>query len=161
MQVVQFNGTEAIAKAFSRIMCFVLSQIPRRKLLDRWSGYPEPLAISLFEYAEADADAALLRFAIAVRILDERDKISAYLQETSNPIFGFTKHSTKASSQLNIREVANKIIHSESFEWGYSGRPSVVCHAAKDQHRFGWETAEIDLEAIGFFVAMLAIAGPR
>jgi len=88
-----------------------------------------------------------------MRILDDEVKITNWDKQTgTNWHCGRLILENNEEMELpNIREVSNKIIHAETFEWDFSANnPILICYARDGDPR-KWVRAEVDLVAIAAF----------
>ena len=109
---------------------------------------------ALFDIPEQRAYKACLETALFLRMLDDKEDISARL------IVGCGTLIMKDGSQktLPFREAANKMIHSSRLKWKFSRNddPVLICHTrAKEK----WLRAEVNVVALalvcGEFVGSL------
>jgi hypothetical protein len=148
------QATRLIHEHYGTIMSYVYSRLALRQLVtDRFEGEWKYLHRALFEIPEDRAARSLIELGLYIRVLDddeERD-ISSHWGERS---FGEIVQADGSQGPLTLREVGNKIIHAERYEWSItaSSDPTVTCFAPADQvARFSWAFAPINLVALGCF----------
>jgi|SRR3990172_215115 len=92
--------------------------------------------------SEQRAGKAALELAIFMRLLDDREDISGYLNQIDTWTYGRLVFEDKPDQPLKMRDVANKIIHASTLEWNLSkvDDPILVCISQKKEK---WVRAEI------------------
>ncbi len=99
------------------------------------------------ERAESRADRALLEMATQLRVLDDTGNLNSYFKQTEGPPMGVVIQEDGSETDLHFRDLTNKIMHAEKFEWQLSDsdNPTIICRS-NDPTR--WRSAEIDLTAL-------------
>jgi hypothetical protein len=121
-----------------------LQQLVRAKFLGEWKY----LYKALFEIPEETVTRALMELGLYFRAIDDDENFTVLRGDTS---YGELVGADGSRTPLHAREVANKIIHADRYEWSTSNAdPAVICIAGKDQlARFKWASASISLVALG------------
>lgn len=90
---------------------------------------------------------ACIELALLLRLLDDKEGVSHYLKQTNETSFGILILPDNSSRQLDLRDVANKIIHASELQWDLSreDRPLLVCSGSSKEK---WDRAEIDVMAV-------------
>jgi hypothetical protein len=93
--------------------------------------------------------------ATQLRGLDDIENINAYLEQNKFPPFGKVVQGDGTTTYLYFRDLTNKVIHAERFEWALSDpkNPKIICHAKPTDR---WQNAEIDLIKLMGFIGTLA-----
>jgi hypothetical protein len=152
----QLKLTALIHDRLSNVMNFVYARKPLEKMVsERFSGNWMYLNKSLFDVSEEKAIQSLLELALFFRILDDEEQINSKLK---NQNFDCGVLHTKVDGQksLDARSVANKIIHSEYFDFDldYLPEPVIRCHCSDPREK--WMLAEIELYKFAGLCALLA-----
>jgi hypothetical protein len=137
------------------IISFAFGQPVIASYIDtRFKGEWKYLNKTIFERAEIRADRALLEMATQLRVLDDAEQLSAYFSQTKRAPLGTVLQGDGTTTDLHFRDITNKIIHAESFDWELSNpdQPKVICHS-NDVAR--WQKAEIDLTALMALIGRL------
>jgi hypothetical protein len=102
---------------------------------------------TIYERAEIRADRALLEMATQLRVLDDEQQLNSYFSQTKRPPLGTVVQGDGSTTDLHFRDMTNKVLHAERFEWASSNaeNPKIICHS-KDLSR--WQKAEIDVAAL-------------
>ena len=141
----------------SIVMNFCFSRRALEELVaTKFKGEWKYLHDMLFSMPEQRATKACIELALFLRMFDDREEISEYLKQTSNLNFGRLVIENKPDKELNIRDVANKIIHADTLTWDFSvaDGPRIVCLASvKEKEK--WVRAEIDVVALAAFFGMV------
>jgi hypothetical protein len=143
--------TELIHENLSIVMDFCFSRKPISELVTtKFLGEWKYLRKALFLMSEQRAGKAALELAVFMRLLDDREDISGYLDKTRNWSFGRLIFEEKPDQTLKMRDVANKIIHASALEWDLSNaeRPVLICISHKKEK---WIRAEVDVVALATF----------
>jgi hypothetical protein len=143
--------TTLIHQNLSLVMDFCFSRRSIDELLEtKFQGEWEYLRKALLSMSEQRANKAVLELALYMRLLDDRDEISAYLNKTSDWSFGRLIVQGKPDQTLKMRDVANKIIHASALEWDLSKAesPILVCVS---QRKEMWLRAEVDVVILAAF----------
>jgi hypothetical protein len=137
------------------VISFAFGQPVITNLVDsRFKGEWKYLNKTIYERAEIRADRALLEMATQLRVLDDAEKLNAYLSQTKREPLGTVIQGDGIKTDLHFRDLTNKIMHAEKFEWALSdpNNPKIVCHS-NDLAR--WQKAEIDLVSLMALIGML------
>jgi hypothetical protein len=120
----------------------------------RFKGEWKYVNKTIYERAEIRADRALLEMATQLRVLDDAEQLNAYFSQTKRAPLGRVVQGDGTKTDLHFRDLTNKIMHAEKFEWALSDpdNPKVICHS-NDVAR--WQYAEIDLTALMALIGML------
>lgn len=147
-QIVQENLSLVMMFSFSRQP---LEQLLEQKFLGEWKN----LRKMVFVISEQRVIKACIELAIFLRALDDEEKISQHLTQTSGRSFGREYATGGSFKPLKLREVANKIVHASNFEWDFSieNKPLLVCHPRDNQR---WSRSEVDIVALAAFCGELA-----
>ena len=127
------------------VISFAFGQPAIAKFVDkRFQGEWKYLNKTIYETAEIRADRALLEMATQLRVLDDEQQLGNYLAQTKGPPLGKVIQADGGETDLHFRDMTNKVIHAERFEWvlSNSDSPKIVCHS-NDLTR--WKQAEIDI----------------
>src|SRR5437879_2455602 len=146
------QATRLVHEYYGTLMSFAYSRLPLEQLAkDRFGGEWKYLHRALFEIPEERATRALIELGLYIRVIDDDEQFS---KRFGNVAFGELVGLDGSRGPLKIREVANKIIHCERYEWKFAADrdPLVICHADRGQAARGytWATASINLVALGF-----------
>jgi len=115
--------------------------LPAKVLDERFEGDWRFLGQTLGE-AEVRADRALAEMATQLRMLDDAEGIAEQLKESGIGSFGSVVQADGSTTELYLRDLTNKILHSSRFEWVLSGDPIVVSHSVDGDR---WIRAEINV----------------
>jgi hypothetical protein len=109
---------------------------------------------TIYERAEIRADRALLEMATQLRVLDDAETLSAHFAQAKHPPLGWVIQGDDSKTHLHFRDLTNKIMHAEKFEWQFldPDNPTVICHS---NDRARWISAEINLIAMMAQIGML------
>ena len=152
----QLKLTALIHDRLSNVMNFVYARKPLEKMVsERFSGTWEYLNKSLFDVSEEKAIQSLLELALFFRILDDEEKISPELKN-NNFDCGILHLRNNLQTALDARNVANKIIHSEYFDFDldYLPEPVIRCHCSDPDEK--WVLAEIEIYKFAGLCALLS-----
>jgi hypothetical protein len=109
----------------------------------------------VYEISQARAEKAILELALFLRMLDDREDLAGYLNQTQSQLrYGRLIVEGKPEQQLKMRDVANKIIHADRFDWTFSNpkQPFLVCHGSDKEQ---WLRAEIDIVEVAALCGQL------
>jgi len=143
--------TTLVHENLSIVMDFCFSRRPIDQLVStKFQGEWKYLRKALFSMSEQRAEKAALELAVFMRLLDDRDDISGYLNQTSTWSFGRLIIEGKPDQTLKMRDVANKIIHAAELKWDLSNadNPILVCVSQKKDK---WLRAEVEVVALAAF----------
>ena len=148
--------TRIIQNNFLTIMNFAFSHGVLDGLLEtKFKGEWKILNRVLFTDGEQRASQAFIDLAVYLRLLDDIQGLS---KEEKNIYGTLTLHNGNIDD-LKIREVSNKIIHSDSREWDFSQKekPIFRCVSHKTDHQKNtWKSADIDVVALAGFCGRLS-----
>jgi hypothetical protein len=145
--------TRLIHENFWTVLSFAFAQpVIGEVVRERFHGEWKYLGKTIYEHAEIRADRALLEMATQLRVLDDAEKLNDYLKEVGAMPFGKIVQGDGSETDLHFRDMTNKILHAQRFEWDLSNvkDPFVICHS-QDVGR--WRFARISL------VRMMALVG--
>jgi hypothetical protein len=114
------------------VISFAFGRPAIAKFVDeRFKGEWKYLNKTIYERAEIRADRALLEMATQLRVLDDTEKLSSYFAQVKPNPMGVVVQGDGSKTDLHFRDLTNKIIHAEKFEWQISGthNPKVICHS--------------------------------
>ncbi len=96
------------------------------------------------EYAEPRADRALLEMAVQLRVLDDQHDLSSAFKAQGVPPLGVINLRNGKTRALSFRQMTNKIIHGEYFDWQLEHKaPKVVVTTTEASQ--DWNSAEINI----------------
>ena len=147
--------TRLVHENLSIIVDFCFSRRAVDEVMASFQGEWKYLRKTVYEISEARAEKAALELALFLRILDDREGISGYLNQTqSNIRYGRLIVEGGPEQNLKMRDVANKIIHASHLEWSFSNpkEPILICHG---QERERWIRAEIDIVEVAALCGQL------
>jgi len=147
--------TRLIHENLSIIVDFCFSRGPVDEVMESFLGEWKYLRKTVYGISQERAEKAALELALFLRMLDDREGISGYLDQTqSNYGYGLLITEGESRQQLKMRDVPNKIIHASHFEWDFSEpkRPTLICHAQEPQR---WIRAKIDIVAVAALCGQL------
>jgi len=140
-RIVRENVSILMAHAFS---LGPLGELFNKTFQGEWKQYQD----TLFSLSEQRAEKACIELAIFLRYLDDEEGLSKYFNKIeSNIIFGSLSFSNRKEKELELREVANKIIHSRGYKWDVSQsmKPKLICISRESEK---WSEARIDIVAL-------------
>jgi hypothetical protein len=148
--------TTLLHENFSVIMTFAFSRPVLVKYLnEHFHGTWNYLWKACYEIPEQRANRALLELALQLRLIDDKEKLSAYFKE-EQPLRPFGKILKQGGTEadLHFRDVTNKILHSSGIEWGFDhpDNPIIICHS-DEPHQ--WVRAEIQIRRLAALCGML------
>jgi hypothetical protein len=152
--------TDLIHDNLSVLMAFAYSR-PALAVLrrDRIVGGWKHLDKALFEVAEKRAIKALIELALFLRALDDEQDIAGRKRSPKSQwTYGEALDDKGTRIVLDLREVANKVLHAASFEFHLAPTtdPKIICIARPDQlKRNKWVRAELELIPIAAACGML------
>ena len=147
--------TRLVHENLSILMTFCFSRPGLERLLEtKFQGEWKYLRKGLFEVSEQRAEKACLELAMFLRILDDEEDLSGYLQQTGYPNFGRLHFDEKPEESLTLRDVCNKIIHAASLNWRFESdeQPVLVCHSRETDR---WLRAEVDIVSVAAYCGNL------
>ena len=142
--------TQMVRENLSQLMDFAFARPALYRLVaNKFTGEWDYLRSMLFDVSEQRAAKAALELALFMRLLDDRDDVSSYINR-SNWGFGNVFADGAAPKPLKMRDVSNKIIHSSGLSWDFSDLddPLLVCASQSNQK---WVRAEIRIVAVAAF----------
>ena len=139
-RLIRENVSVLMTHAFSRMP---LQEWASKSLQGEFKQFHE----TIFGMADQRAEKACLELAIFLRYLDDEENLSERYAGYSGMSFGYLHFRNGKSDSLQLRDVANKIIHAVAFRWDFSAphRPMLVC-LSRDEER--WERAEIEVATL-------------
>ena len=143
--------TTLVHENLSIVMDFCFSRNPIEQLVNtKFQGEWKYFRKALFSVSEQRVGKAVLELALFMRILDDRDNITEYLNQTNTWNFGRFVIEGKPDKTMKMRDVANKIIHSSTLEWNTANleKPILVCIS---QEKEKWLRAEVDVVTLAAF----------
>ena len=146
-----------VRENMSILMTYVFSIGPIEELFTKtfqgeWKQYQE----TVFFLSEQRAEKACLELAIFLRYLDDEEGLSKYFNKTqSNICFGTLHYVDGKKKDLELRDVANKIIHAAGYKWDVSQpmKPKLICLSRETEK---WSEAKIDIVALSTVCGSLA-----
>jgi hypothetical protein len=138
-------------------MCFCLSREKTGQMLEHtFKGEWKYLRKVVFDRAEQQATKAMLELALFLRILDDNEGYSK--REWKEIDCGSLFNRDGTISDLNAREIANKIIHAKNYSWnekspiGMDRGPILICYGRGNEN---WEKAEIEIFTVAAICGQL------
>jgi len=157
MDPIPLPLTSLIHDSLATVMCFCLSRKRTDQMLEHtFQGEWKYLRKVVLERAEQQATKAMLELALFLRILDDKEDYS--IREWKEMDCGNLFKRDGTISDLSPRQIANKIIHAESYSWkeedqnGIVLGPILVCHGRASEK---WEKAEIEIFAVAALCGQL------
>jgi len=99
------------------VISFAFGQPAIAKFVDaRFKGEWKYLNKTIYERAEIRADRALLEMATQLRVLDDAEQLNSHFTQT----MGVVIQGDGSKTDLHFRDLTNKIMHAEKFEWELS-----------------------------------------
>ena len=151
--------TRLIHENMAVVMSFAFSHHALLDFFSHFQGEWKYLTKLAFDIPEATATRAILEIAVLLRLLDDAEKLTEYLRQTMPWHSLGTIHAPDGgSSELTVRDFANKVIHSAKLEWDFSApkNPKLISHASPDeQQTHGWVKAEILIPDLAAFCGTL------
>lgn len=147
--------TRIIKENLSLVMMFAYSQPPLREFRrDHFAGGWPYVDEVLFTIAEQTAMRALIELALLFRTLDDQENID---DGSLGSVFGTLHLKNGNTSVLNMRDVANKIIHAQKYEWIFTDlkQPTLRAIADPSDTREKWTHADIDFKTFAVGCGML------
>jgi hypothetical protein len=110
---------------------------------------------TVFGMAAQRAEKACLELALFLRYLDDEESLSDHYARHSGMNFGKLYLRNGKTSDLDLRDVANKIIHAVSFDWDLSRphQPMLVCISREEEK---WLKAHVDVAMVSVACGSLA-----
>jgi hypothetical protein len=157
MNAMPLPLTSLIHDSLATVMCFCLSREKTNRVLEHtFQGEWKYLRKVVLERAEQQATKAMLELALFLRILDDNEGFSK--REWKEMDCGRLFERDGAISDVSPRQIANKIIHAESYSWkeedpnGFMLGPILICHGRSNEK---WEKAEIEIYAVAALCGQL------
>jgi hypothetical protein len=157
--------TKIIHENLSVILTFAYSYRELQQMLDsRFRGEWKYLRKTINEVSGERATRACIELANILRILDDREKISQYLEQTGKISrdfeqtesfnFGRVLKDRGLEEPLYLRDFTNKIIHAADWRWDFTAAsdPKLVCLSHQPER---WKAAEIQIEKLAGFCGQL------
>ena len=137
-------------------MNFAFSHAALEDLINhKFNGEFKFLNRVLFTDGEQRASRAFIDLAVYLRSLDDIEGLSKGNENS----YGTLTLPDENIIPLTIREVSNKIIHSESREWIFSQKDNPIFRCVSDKkspQKQPWESADIDIVALAIFCGHLS-----
>src|SRR5260221_2822233 len=147
MKAMPLSLTNLIHDSLDTVMCYRLSRERTGQMLEHtFQGEWKSLRNVVLDRAEQHATKAMLELDLFLRILDDNEGFSKGEWKEIDCGCLFNRDGT--ISDLNAREIANKIIHAKSYSWseknpiGIERGPILVCYGRENAK---WEKAEIEI----------------
>jgi hypothetical protein len=151
------HATRLVHEYYGTLMSFAYSRPALERLAkEKFGGEWKNLHRALFDIPDERAIRALIELGLYIRMIDDDEQFSKRFEGVAfGELFGLDG----SREPLKMREVANKIIHCERYQWNFAAdsNPFVICHAHKGQaaRGYAWATASISLVALGFICGMM------
>jgi hypothetical protein len=133
------QAARLIHEHFGTVMSFAYSQLPLRQLVNtQFQGEMKYLRRALFEIPEERATRALSELGLYIRVIDDDEELAVSKHYGERVDFGVVVQADSGlRAPLFVREVGNKIIHAERYEWRMSAGipPTVVCLLTRSKQR--------------------------
>lgn len=140
------------AEDFSIVLNFAHSRQSFNQLRATADGEWKHLDRLLYEIPELRADRALLEMAYLLRSIDDMEGISHHFANS----FG-TLHLRNGNDQpLGLRDVTNKIIHAERYEWSLDN-PEALQIQCVGEAAGNWSRADILIDKLAFAFGQMAV----
>ena len=155
MSGISLPLSRLIHENLSIIIDFCFSRGAVDEVMASFLGEWKYLRKTVYDISEGRAEKAILELALFLRMLDDRQGLSDYLNQTqSNIRYGRLIIEAKAEEPLKMRDVANKIIHASHFEWSFTNprQPVLICYGQQSER---WLRAEIDIVAVAALCGQL------
>jgi hypothetical protein len=148
VQTLSLPIAGTIRECVATLATYAFSKLPMQAWADKWlHGEFGQLRHTMFELPAQRAERACLELAVLLRYLDDERGISDSYRGHSEMDFGRLHGNDGSVKQLELRDVANKIIHATHFAWDLSDpeRPYIVAFS-RDEER--WVRAEVNVAAL-------------
>ena len=118
-----------------------------RLVTERFEGEFKAFREAAFDLSAQRAEKACLDLALLLRYLDDETSLSDQYADSGHPGFGYVTLPDESVQPLELRDVANKIIHAATLGWEFAkwDRPMLLC-SPRDGQR--WRHAEIDVVSL-------------
>jgi len=147
--------TRLIHENLATLMMYAYSQPAFARLLHtKFKGEWKYLGKALFGYPVERITRACLELGTLLRILDEEEDISGYLEQTKSQPLGRVVKEAAPDEPLYLRDLTNKLIHSSHFTWNLKDEmePKLICHSPDPER---WKFAEVDMVSFAAFCGKL------
>ena len=143
--------THLIHENLSIILTFAFSRPALAALRERFLGSWKYLDKLIFDISELRAVKVCIELATFIRALDDEQNVGQELKELDDSSFGRVLKADQPDERLYLRDLTNKIIHANSFEWDFTvpDAPTLVCISNGDPKR--WYKAEVELVKLASF----------
>jgi hypothetical protein len=113
------------------VLSYAFAQPMVNAVIDkRLRGEWKYLRETVNENAEVRADRALLEMATLLRVLDDADGLGDLLAQDKQPPLGHVVQADGTTTDLHFRDMTNKLIHGDSYEWQLGGDdPKIIVHS--------------------------------
>ena len=148
MSTLSLPIAAAIREDAATILTFAFSRRPLQLWGERaLQGAFEQFRHTMFDLPAQRAERACLELALLLRYLDDESHLSELYQGYSSIDFGRLHHGDGTTTALDLRDVANKIIHAGHFEWNLSDddRPFLIAISREPER---WTRADISITAL-------------
>jgi hypothetical protein len=144
MKKLSLPVSRLVKENISILLTFAFSRQPLEALFQKFHGDWKQLQETMFFMSEQRTEKACLELAIFLRYLDDEEGLATYVDKNTNYKFGRLIYLDGAEEELNLSDVANKIIHASGFSWGFddSNSPMLICNSREEEK---WTRAEISL----------------
>lgn len=141
--------SKLVRENMSILMTHAFSVGPLEELFSKtfqgeWKQYQD----TVFSLSKQRAEKACLELAIFLRYMDDENMLIEHSDTIMrNYNFGTLHFSNGKEKELELRDVANKIIHATGYEWDISQRmkPKLVCISRETEK---WKVAKVDIVAV-------------
>jgi hypothetical protein len=147
--------TEIIHEKLSIILTFAYSWAHLHDVLNsRFTGEQKYLRKTVDGIAPENAIRAFIELASYLRLLDNKENMSGYLEQVQAHKLGRVMKQAHSEEPLYLRDLTNKIMHAQEWKWDVSApnEPKLIC-VSNDPKR--WLAAEIDIQAFTAFCGQL------
>lgn len=144
MKKLSLPVSRIVRENISILLTFAFSRQPLEELIKSFHGEWKQLNETMFQMSEQRTEKACLELAIFLRYLDDEEGLAAFVKENAKYKFGRLILKDGKTEELNLREVANKIIHASGFSWSFDNPklPMLVCSSREEEK---WIVAEISI----------------
>ena len=147
--------TVIIHEKLSTVLTFAYSYAHLHDvLINRFKGDREYLSKTIHKIAHDTAIRAFIELTSFLRLLDDKDDLSGYFEQTGAPPLGLVTKQDGSREPLYLRDLTNNIMHAKVWNWDVSvqTRPKLICISNNPER---WLTAEIDIEAFAAFCQLM------
>ncbi len=123
--------TKLIHEKLATVLTFAYSWAHLQSVLDnKFKGEWKYLRKTVDGIAPESAIRAFIELAAYLRLLDDKDDISGYLEQVdAGRGFGRVLKKDRTEETLYLRDLTNKIVHAKEGKWDVStaDRPKLIC----------------------------------